>query len=81
MLSPCASSRNLANLSDSLDLLDIRDPERCLNQMISGSRVLKNPNAHKIRIGFFKSRDDEFSICFSDFGGEKILIFYKWYYI
>jgi hypothetical protein len=39
-----ASSRNLENLSDSLDFLNIRDLGRFLNQNFSGSRILRNSN-------------------------------------
>lgn len=51
-----ASSRNLENLSDSLDFLNIRDPEQYVNQSFPGSRILRNPNPQlTLREGFLNS--------------------------
>ena len=61
--SPQSSSRNLENLSDSLDFLNIRDPGRCLSQKFSGSRILRNPNPQlTLRERISKFRDDEFGL-------------------
>lgn len=61
--SPQSSSRNLENLSDSLDFLNIRDPEQCLNQSFPGSRTLRNPNPQlTLRERISKFRDDEFGL-------------------
>lgn len=53
---PRASSRNLENLAEGLDFLNIRNPGERLSQNFSGSRILRNPSPTlTLREGFLNS--------------------------
>jgi len=64
-----ASSRDLETQCElrALVFLSTRDPARYLIKVFPGSRILKNPNAHKGLRRVFKFRDDAFLLIISVF--------------